>query len=107
MGGRFDGFYYARWEGLNPDGRWGLGVVMLKDGKIYGGDSHSCFIGEFEDHGNEVVARAHIFPLQESYVSVTGDIEQRPWDLPDIRATTTQGNLPLNVQLALDSQRYN
>ena len=49
MATRLDGFYYARYEGMNPDGTAGQGVVVLKDGKVYGGDSASCFVGFFEE----------------------------------------------------------
>ena len=33
MATRLDGFYYARYEGMNPDGTAGQGVVVLKDGQ--------------------------------------------------------------------------
>ena len=32
---RFDGFYYAQWEGLNPGGGAGQGVAFVKDGRVY------------------------------------------------------------------------
>jgi hypothetical protein len=38
---RFDGFYIVRYEGLSEDGKWGFGTLVVKDGKIYGGDSLS------------------------------------------------------------------
>lgn len=72
MATRLDGFYYARWQGANDQGFWGQGVVFLKDGKVYGGDSQSCFLGEYDDQGSVLVARVRIFPLVESYRSVTG-----------------------------------
>ncbi len=106
MASRLDGFYYARWEGLNPDGLWGQGVVFLKDGNVFGGDSQSCFRGEYEDHGDMLVARVRIFPLVDAYKSVTGHVETKPWDLPDIRGSVQKGDLPVNVEARLDSQRY-
>ncbi len=39
-------------------------------------------------------------------IAVTGDIETKPWDLPDIRGTITEGELPEHVEATLDSQRY-
>lgn len=61
MSARLDGSYVARYEGLSEDARFGLGVIFLKDGKMYGGDSLSALIGDFEDHGNVVTARVKIF----------------------------------------------
>jgi hypothetical protein len=49
---RFDGFYVARYEGLNDNGSTGFGVLFLKNGMVYGGDSQSAFMGDFKDHGN-------------------------------------------------------
>jgi len=105
MSGRLDGYYVARYEGLNDDGRWGFGVIFLKDGKVYGGDSLSAFMGEFEDGGNVMTARVKVFPLAGAYHSVT-DYDNNPWALPDIRGTVAEGPLPPNVELQLFGQRY-
>jgi hypothetical protein len=35
----------------------GFGVLFLKNGMVYGGDSHSAFMGDFKDHGN-ILTRA-------------------------------------------------
>jgi hypothetical protein len=84
MSGRLDSYYLARHENLNGDGRWGFGVIFLKDGKVYGGDSLSAFMGEFEDGVNIMTARVKGFPLAGAYHSVT-DYDDKPWALPDIR----------------------
>jgi hypothetical protein len=103
---RFDGFYIVRYEGLIEDGKWGFGTLTLKDGKMYGGDSLSCFMGEFIDGGKVATARARIFPImQGGYESVTG-FENKPWDIPDIRGVVPEGVLPPNVHVTLDGQRY-
>jgi hypothetical protein len=106
MATRFDGFYIVRYEGLTEDGRWGFGTLLIKDGKIYGGDSMSWFLGEFNDEGKVVTARVKIFPMMEGgYNSVTG-FEDKPWDLPDIRGSVEEGILLPNIHVTLDGQRY-
>ncbi|MBV8450661.1 MAG: hypothetical protein JOZ29_00105, partial [Deltaproteobacteria bacterium] len=59
-GGRANGFYYARWEGLCSERLWGYGVVFLKDGKVYGGDNQACFTGEYQDHGDALIAHVKV-----------------------------------------------
>jgi hypothetical protein len=73
MGDRVNGFYYARWEGLYPQRLWGHGVVFLKDGRVYGGDSQTCFAGEYQDHGDELIARVSLFPLSQAYSAASGE----------------------------------
>jgi hypothetical protein len=102
---RFDGFYAARYEGLNDGGTSGLGVVLLKDGRIYGGDSASVFMGEFDDGGRRITARVNIAPLAGEYRAVTGVVDE-PWSLPDIQGTVPDGPLPLNCEIRLDGERY-
>src|SRR5207237_6322278 len=82
---RLDGFYCAQWAGLNPSGGSGQGVAFVKDGKVYGGDHVSFFLGTFEDHGNVVTARVGVFPLGGPYRSVTGVVDAAPWNLTDIK----------------------
>jgi hypothetical protein len=103
---RFDGFYYARYEGLNEGGGAGKGVVFLRDGRIYGGDGMSCFLGEYEDAGNTIIARVKIYPLGETYRAITGDVVNAQWDLDDIRGAVPAGALPQDVLLRLNAQRY-
>ena len=103
--GRFDGFYVARYEGLNDDARYGFGVAFLKEGKVYGGDHLSWFMGEFQDEGSVATARVKVFPITGGYHSVT-DFDDKPWALPDIRANVPEGPLPPNLELKLDGQRY-
>lgn len=105
MPGRLDGYYLARYEGLNDDSRWGFGHVFLKDGLVYGGDGLSAFVGEFTDGGNVMTARVKVFPLACAYHSITG-YDDKPWSLPDIRGAVAEGPLPPNVELRLDGQRY-
>ena len=76
MGDRVNGFYYARWEGLFPQRLWGHGVVFLKDGRVYGGDSQSCFTGEYQDHGDELIASVSVFPLSQAYSALPGECEE-------------------------------
>jgi hypothetical protein len=75
-GGRANGFCYARWEGLPPESLWGHGVVFLKDGRIYGGDSQACFTGEYQDHGDALIACVKILPLNQAYSAVIGPHEE-------------------------------
>jgi hypothetical protein len=49
MPNRLDGFHWAGYQGLNGDEAWGQGVLFIKDGQIYGGDSMSLFLGTFEE----------------------------------------------------------
>jgi hypothetical protein len=102
---RLDGFYVARYEGLNADARWGFGTLTLREGKVYGGDSLSLFMGEYEDGGDVVTARVKVFPLAGAYHSVT-DVDSKPWDLPDIRGNIPKGFLLPNFEVRLDGQRY-
>ena len=39
------------------------------------------------------------------YHSIT-DLEDAPWDLPDIRGPVPLGELPVDVELVLDGERY-
>jgi hypothetical protein len=102
---RFDGFYIVRYEGLDADARYGYGVMFLKDGKVYGGDNLSCFMGEFEDHGNVLAARVTIFLIASPFQSMT-DVDEKPWDLPDIRGDVPQGDLPENLVVELFGKRH-
>ena len=77
MRGKVNGFHYARWEGLPSERLWGYGVVFLKDGKVYGGDSQTCFTGEYQDHGDELIARVRLFPLGRAYSVATGQHKER------------------------------
>jgi hypothetical protein len=86
MATRLDGFYLADWVGLNQDGAAGGGVVFVKDGTVYGGDHVTCFVGKLSEVGGYVVAQVTVFPRAEAYRSVTG-IENKPWELPDIRSS--------------------
>lgn len=102
---RFDGFYIVRYEGLNAEEtNAGYGVIFLKDGKLYGGDNLSCFLGEYEDHGHAVVARVKVFFIASPSASIT-DIDKKPWDLPDIRGDVQDGDLPENLVIELFGQR--
>ena len=76
MRGKVNGFHYARWEGLPPERLWGCGVVFLKDGKVYGGDSQTCFTGEYQDHGDALIARVSVFPLSQAYSALLGEREE-------------------------------
>lgn len=108
MATRLDGFYYARYEGLNAEGTAGQGVVVLRDGKAYGGDSSSCFVGIYEEtESRVVVARVGVYPLNGAYQSVTG-FEERPYDLTEIRGRQPlpEGELPPDVEMHLDAERY-
>jgi len=102
---RFDGFYYARWEGLNPGGGAGQGVAFVKDGRVYGGDHVSFFLGTFEDQGGAVTARVGVFPLNGAYRSVTGVVDDSPWEVSDIRGAVPLGALPMNIEVQLDGER--
>jgi hypothetical protein len=102
---QFDGFYYAQWEGLNPGGGAGQGVAFVKDGRVYGGDHLSFFFGTFEDRGGIVTARVGVFPLSGPYRSVTGVIDDSPWDVSDIQGTVPRGALPMDVEIQLDGER--
>ena len=102
---RFDGFYIARYEGLDADEKPGYGVMFLKDGKIYGGDNLSCFLGEFEDNGTVVVARVKVFLIASPSQSMT-DVDDKPWDLPDIHGDVPEGVLPTNVVVEMFGQRH-
>jgi hypothetical protein len=106
MATRLDGFYYARYEGMNEDGSAGQGVVVLKDGKVYGGDSTSCFVGAFEEQNRVVVARVGIYPLWGAYQSV--GFEDRANDLIEIRARLPlpEGELASDVDMHLDAEPY-
>jgi hypothetical protein len=77
MRGKANGFYYARWEGLHPEKLWGYGVVFLKDGRVYGGDNQACFTGEYQDHGDAMIARVRVFPLGQAYSAVTDQPEEK------------------------------
>lgn len=104
---RFDGFYIARYEGLDaePEVAPGYGVMFLKDGKVYGGDNLSCFLGEFEDHETTVVARVRVFLIASPFQSPK-DVEDKPWDLPDIRGDVPPGVLPPELVVVLFGQRH-
>ncbi len=101
---RFDGFYIARYQGLDAEAEAGYGVMFLKDGKFYGGDNLSCFLGEFEDHGSTLVARVKVFLIAGPAPAMT-DLDAKPWDLPDVHGDVPQGDLPLNVVVELFGQR--
>jgi hypothetical protein len=102
---RFDGFYIARYQGLDADVEAGYGVMFLKDGKVYGGDNLSCFLGEFEDNGNALVARVKVFLIASPAHAMT-DLDDKPWDLPDVRGDVPQGVIPPNVVVELFGQRH-
>ena len=106
MATRLDGFYFARYEGMNEDVAAGQGVVMLKDGKVYGGDSASCFVGAFEERNRVVVARVGIYPLWGAYQS--GGFEDRVNELIEIRGRIPlpEGELPSNVDMHLDAEPH-
>ena len=76
-------------------------------GKVYGGDSASCFVGFFEEQNLIVVARVGVYPLGGAYQSVNG-FEDRPYELTEIRARRplAPGDLPTDVNMEFDSQRY-
>jgi hypothetical protein len=76
MGDRVNGFYYARWEGLYLERLWGHGVVFLKDGRVYGGDSQTCFTGEYQDHGDALIARVSVFSLSQAYSALLDEREE-------------------------------
>jgi hypothetical protein len=107
MASRLDGFYYARYEGLNEGGGAGQGVVTLLGGKVYGGDSATCFVGFCDVRDNIVVARVAVHPLGGAYQSVVG-FEERPYDLTEIRAREPLpvGELPDDFEANLDAERY-
>ena len=105
MQSRLDGFYFVQWEGLNPGGGAGQGVAFVKGGRVYGGDHLTFFIGEFEDHDVLVTAKVGVFPLQGAYRSVTGVVDDAPWDISDIRGRVPGGALPINVEVQLDAER--
>ena len=109
MATRLDGFYYVQFAGiLTPGDMWGQGVLFLKDGRVYGGDSLSMFVGEYKDENGVVTASAMIYPMNVAYTSITGGVENRPWDLPDIRGplSSAAGPLDENLEVELTGQRY-
>ncbi len=114
MATRFDGFYYARWEGLDPGGRFwrGQGTALLKDGKIFGGDNVEYFLGEYrivegeEGEQDTILVNVQIFRLVDAHESVTGNIETKLYELSDIKGQIPKGPLPLRVHARLDSQPY-
>ena len=77
MGDRVNGFYYARWEALYPESLCGHGVIFLKEGTVFGGDSQACFAGEYEGHGDEMIARVKIFSPDQAYSAVGGQLEEK------------------------------
>jgi hypothetical protein len=108
MSNRLDGFYWAGYQGLSPDGTWGQGVLFIKDGQIYGGDSMSLFVGTFEDKGGVLTAQVRVHPMNVPYTSVTGGLEDVPWEVPDIRGKlpSAEGALPEVFEVELDAERY-
>jgi hypothetical protein len=114
MATRFDGFYYARWEGLDPAGRFrrGQGTAVFKDGKIFGGDSAEYFLGEYrivegeEGEQDTVLVNVQIFRLVDAHESVTGNVETKLYELSDIKGQIPKGPLPLLVHARLDSPLY-
>lgn len=51
-------------------GIFGGGVVVLQDGRIFGGDGGYYYIGDFELVGNALKARIKVAPFVEGYESV-------------------------------------
>ena len=114
MATRFDGFYYARWEGLDPGGRFWRGqeTALFKDGKIFGGDSAEYFLGEYrivegeEGEQDTVLVNVQIFRLVDAHESVIGNIETKLYELSDLKGQIPKGPLPLQVHARLDTQPY-
>jgi hypothetical protein len=106
MANQLDGFYVAEYEGVNEAGTAGRGVAVVRNGKIHGGDSHSCFVGTLQEVHGVIAANVSVYPLTpDGYQSIAG-YESAPWVLPDIRGKVPPGDLPLDVVLELDGQRY-
>ena len=106
MSTRLDGFYYAYYEGFDDTGAAGQGVVMLRDGKVYGGDCAVCFVGTYEEQNHTAVVRVGVHPLSSGYHPMNG-FDDRPYELTEIRAAhpLPEAELPMAVEMQLDVER--
>ncbi len=58
-------------------GIFGGGVVVLKDGKIMGGDGGHYYLGEYTLDGNTLRATIEVQPFIDNYRSVFGTMNQK------------------------------
>ncbi|WP_019961292.1 GrlR family regulatory protein [Woodsholea maritima] len=52
------------------------GVIMIQDGKVYGGDSGMYYFGSVEDNGKKIIAQITVKQHNPVSQSVFGDIEE-------------------------------
>jgi T3SS negative regulator,GrlR len=79
MANRLNGFYVAEYDGMTENGTVGRGVAVVRDGKIHGGDSHTCFVGTLQEVHDVIVANLSLYPLSPAgYQSISG-YESDPW----------------------------
>ena len=56
-----EGIYRAEFNTLTMEG---IGLVVLRDGRVYGGDTLIYYVGTYSVSGNRVTARVKAFPYK-------------------------------------------
>jgi hypothetical protein len=64
-----DGFWTIHYD---AEGNRGAGVVVLTNGKLYGGDSGFTYIGSYAQTGDSVTAEIHTRNFEPSVMSLLG-----------------------------------
>lgn len=63
------GFWIVQFMGLHGNGG---GVVVLNEGKVFGGDSGYTFVGTYKEEGDKLTCLVRVSKFLGSYISVLG-----------------------------------
>lgn len=64
-----EGFWLVQFEGMQGNGS---GVVTLLKGELFGGDSQTTYIGNYEEIGNKLRARALVHNYVPGLLNIIG-----------------------------------
>jgi hypothetical protein len=67
-----EGFWTVEFEGVEG---WGIGVIFLIGGQLFGGDEGYLYMGSYAVQGGTFSARVHVRPFVSGIVSVMGRSE--------------------------------
>jgi len=72
----FDGLWTI--EFISVTNLYGAGVLVLKDGRLLGGDAGYYYSGEYKEDGDEIKGVATITRFEPNSISVFGNYSQLP-----------------------------
>jgi hypothetical protein len=70
----FDGLWTV--EFMSTINRFGRGVVVLLNGRLFGGDAGYYYSGTYEIKGNKIEGLANVTRYDETHTSVFGNLGQ-------------------------------